>query len=55
MTNNDLRNNIKQIKIEEDDPAKRRKLAEVIVGGKLPTNFIVFALTRAFKMSRENI
>jgi hypothetical protein len=28
MTNNDLRNNIKQIKIEEDDPAKRRKLAE---------------------------
>ena len=36
MTNNDLRNNIQQIKIEEDDPAKRRKLAEVIVGGKLP-------------------
>jgi hypothetical protein len=36
MTSTGLRNNIQQIKIEEDDPAKRRKLAEVIVGGKLP-------------------
>jgi hypothetical protein len=36
-------------------PQKEENLQKVIVGGKLPTNFIVFALTRAFKMSRENI
>ena len=28
MTNNGLRNNIQQIKIEHDDPAERKKLSE---------------------------
>ena len=28
MTNTGLRNNIQQIKIEHDDPAERKKLAE---------------------------